>query len=382
MKTVRLILKEVLHRKLNFLISVLGVVVAVTLLVFFTTSSNASRRETALLMRNIGLNLRIIPRQTDMNRFWREGFSEHTMPEAFLERLSQARGLNYAHMVGALHKRVEWRGRPVILSGLAPEVSAPGKPKPVMSFNIKPGTVYVGFELARDLGLKKGMTVDLLGESFAIARCLAESGTDDDVRIYAALSDVQRLVKLPGRINEIKALNCVCLTTEKDPLEMLRAQLERILPEAKVLQMRAIAHARKQQRLMIERYLAFILPFVLVVSVAWVGLLAMMNVRERRQEIGILRAIGHGSGKIASLFLGKAVLVGALGAVVGFAAGTGLALVFGPDIFRISAAKSIQPLYWLLAASMLGAPLFAMLAGLIPTTVAVTQDPAVTLSQE
>ena len=35
MITVQLILKEVFHRKLNFLLSVLGVVVAVTLFVFF-----------------------------------------------------------------------------------------------------------------------------------------------------------------------------------------------------------------------------------------------------------------------------------------------------------------------------------------------------------
>ena len=37
--------------------------------------------ETRRLMRDIGFNVRIIPRDTDMSRFWTEGYSEHTMPE-------------------------------------------------------------------------------------------------------------------------------------------------------------------------------------------------------------------------------------------------------------------------------------------------------------
>ncbi len=381
MTAFHLIVKEVAHRKVNFLLSVLGVLGAVTLFVFFFTASEASRKETARLMRNIGLNLRIIPKQTDMNRFWSTGFSDQTMPEAYVDRLAATRGLNYAHLLATLQRKTVWRDREVILTGILPERSAPDKRKPSMSFTIKPGTVYVGFELARGLGLKRGQTVEILGKSFTVARCLAESGSDDDIRVYGHLKDVQGLVNLPGQINEIKALNCVCIESAQDPLPMLREQLEGVLPEARVIQMQAIAKARKEQRQMVERYLAFIMPFVLVVSVAWVGLLAMLNVRERRQEIGILRAIGHGSGKIAALFLGKSVVVGVLGAGLGFAVGTGLALVYGPDIFKIT-AKAIKPRYVLLALSLIGAPAFAALASFIPTTVAVTQDPAVTLSQE
>jgi putative ABC transport system permease protein len=381
MTTPQLILKEALHRKVNFLLSLLGVAGAVTLFVFFFTASEASRKETARLMRDIGLNLRIIPRQTDMNSFWTVGFSDQTMPEAFVDRLASQRGLNYTHMQATLQKRIVWRDRQVILTGIRPEMSTPDRPEAVMTFRIEPGTVYVGFELARDLGLKKGQSVDISGKSFRIERCLSESGSDDDIRIYAHLHDVQALLNLPGRINEIKALNCVCLNVERDPIIALREQLGRVLPETKVIQMKAIADAREQQRRMVERYLSFIMPFVLVLGVVWVGLLAMINARERRQEIGILRAIGHGSGKIAGLLLGRAVVVGVLGAFVGFIVGTELALTFGAQIFRIT-AKAIYPMFSLLGWSVLGASAFSGLAGMIPATLAITEDPAVTLSQE
>jgi len=40
-------------------------------------------------------------------------------------------------------------------------------------------------------------------------------------------------------------------------------------------------------------------------AAVWVGLLMLANVRERRIEIGILRALGKTSGMIAALFLGE-----------------------------------------------------------------------------
>jgi len=42
----------------------------------------------------------------------------------------------------------------------------------------------------------------------------------------------------------------------------------------------------------------------------------------------------------------------------------------------------IKPLYNLLTWSLVAAPLFAALAAFIPTMIAVTQDPALTLKEE
>ena len=132
---------------------------------------------------------------------------------------------------------------------------------------------------------------------------------------------------------------------------------------------------------MMDRVVGVAMPFVLVACAAWVGVLALLNVRQRRQEIGILRALGYGAGKVASLFLGKAVLAGVLGAGFGFAIGTALALAFGPVLFPVTANK-IAPAYPVLGWLAIAAPAFAALASLIPTMVAITQDPAVTLIEE
>ena len=107
----------------------------------------------------------------------------------------------------------------------------------------------------------------------------------------------------------------------------------------------------------------------------------MMNVRDRRGEIGIVRALGYSSGKITAMFLGKSVIVGLLGAIAGFIIGTILALNFGSDIFKIT-AKVIKPEYSLLGYALIVTPLFAAVASFVPTMYSVTQDPADTLREE
>jgi ABC-type lipoprotein release transport system permease subunit len=107
-----------------------------------------------------------------------------------------------------------------------------------------------------------------------------------------------------------------------------------------------------------------------------------MNVRDRQQEIGVMRALGYDSGKVIAMFLGKAAIIGLVGAILGFAIGTALALNFGPDIFKITAGTTIKPELPLFILSLISAPLFAAVSSFIPAMIAVTYDPAVTLREE
>ena len=230
------------------------------------------------------------------------------------------------------------------------------------------------------VGLKKGDALEFGGSQFRIERALVESGTDDDIRVFGLLSDVQRVLKMEGRINEIKAIDCLCLTADQDPLKMLRSELAQALPEAKVIQLRTLADARAKQRQTAERYFSFITPVLLIACAAWVGVLAVLNVRERKTEIGVMRALGHGSGRIAGLFLGKTVLLGLAGAALGYGLGSWLAVEFGPGIFKVT-AQAIRPDPRWLGWALLIAPLFTAMASFIPAMLAVTLDPAETLRE-
>ena len=381
-----LIFKEIRHRKINFMLGSLAVMTAAALFVAFMTTGRAYRRETRRIMRDMGQNLRIIPKETSIDEFWSVGFSEHTMPEEYVHRFASLEGFSYTHLTAILQKKVLWRGMNVILTGILPEVLPLDKryQKP-MTFSVKPGTVYVGYEVAHGLGIKKGQEIDIFGKTFTVAKCLSVSGSSNDIRIYGHLHDIQSILNLEGRINEIKALECLCIIESSkvpiDPLVLAKTQLEQVLPEAKVILLQGIAEIRQKQRAAMEGYLAFLMPVIVVVCGAWIGALAMTNVRDRQQEIGIMRALGYGWRQITLLFLGKSVIIGLLGAVLGYLIGTALALNFGPDIFKVT-AKAIRPEYLLLAFSLVAAPVFACVSSFIPAAYAVSRDPAVTLREE
>ena len=378
----KLLIKEILHRKLNSVLSLLAIITAVTLFVSFFTMSDASKRETIRLTRDMGFNLRIIPKETDMNQFWLTGYSDLTMPEEYVDKFFLYKNFSYAHLTATLHKRVTWRNREVILTGISPEIEPSGIEKTSMIFSIEQGTVYIGFEIANSFGITIGDELEIFNKSFTVAKILSETGSSDDIRIYTTLNDVQEMVDKRGEINEIKALNCLCLTSDEvNPIEILRTQLNEVVPDAKVIINQTIAVAREKQRMMVEKYIVFILTFVVIVCAVWIAALAIINTRERQRETGILRAVGYRTGKIAALFLGKAVLLGLVGGVFGFLIGTGLASLIGPEIFKIT-ANTIKPVYSLLIWSVIVAPAFTALSTLIPASLAITRDPALILMEE
>lgn len=382
MTTANLILKEIIHRKANFLLSLLAVVVAVVLFISFFTASKASERETARLMLSMGYNIHIIPNGTDMNEFLLTGLTDKTMPQQYLEKLASPKGFSYNHLLAILQRKISWRGLDVILTGLAPEISPQGQEKLSMTQTIQPGTAYLGYIPAEKLGLKKDDTIEINGKTLKIAKCLFEQGSVDDIRIQCNLQDAQEILNLPGQISEIQAVDCLCFVTTNDPVAILRKEIAKVTPDAQVFQIKPIATARTEQRQLVKNVFAVIMPAVLIACGVWIGVLAIMNVRDRQQEIGIMRALGYGSGKITSLFLVKAIIIGLLGALVGYLVGTALALNFGPDIFKITAKTMIKPELSLFIWSFVAAPFFAAISSFIPAMIAVTYDPAITLRQE
>ncbi len=375
---ITLILKEIRYHKLNALFSLLAMLLAVSLFVAFFTMSKALRTETIRLTRDMGFNLRIIPGNTDMNDFWISGYSDTVMSQDNVQELMKFKDISYAHLTATLHHKTQWRGREVILTGIAPEYEPSGRKKAPMLFQVQPGTVFIGYQLGQEFDLNEGDSIRLYGRDFRIHRVLAETGSVDDIRIYLGLGELQQLLNMEGRINEIRAINCLCLSEGQDPLNELRQQLEETLPGSKVIMNRTIANARQEQRHTIDKYFGAILPFVLITSFLWVAAMAYVNVNDRKTEIGIYRALGFGSGKIGWIFIGKALFLGLLGGVAGFWLGTWLTFGLGPQIFKVT-ANVIATDYRLLKWAVILTPAGAILATMVPALLAVIQDPAETL---
>jgi predicted lysophospholipase L1 biosynthesis ABC-type transport system permease subunit len=274
---------------------------------------------------------------------------------------------------------------------------------------IEPGTVVLGHELG--VGLKAGQTVEIGDREFTIAQVMPEFGGLQDVQILMDLHDTQEVLGTPGRINQIVALNCKC---KGNRLSIIRKELEGVLPDTKVTEHKTRAEAREKQRDLVEetraaelasaqanldrvienrdrqqasrvrqqqmlsRLIGITTPLVVLASAMFVGLMTWSNVRDRRPEIGVLRALGKNAWNIALLFLGKAFLLGVVGGTIGCVLGYVSAPVIGQttmdiaaDLFRVNGV--------VIVATILGAPLVAVMASYLPTLSAVSQDPALVL---
>ncbi len=422
MSVLKLLWAEIRYRKLNFTMSVTAVTIAVALFVAGPvlvdgysqeTHARISRLqegidkelakledETRILMRDMGFNLLIVHKDTNMADFWAEDFAVHDFPEEYVYRLAKDQRLTLVtHLVATQQQRIKWENRSVLLVGYLPEVPQAHLPhKKPMGYNIERGTVFLGFELGQNRA--EGEEVEVLGRSFKIARILPEQGSKEDISICMNLRDAQELLNKPGKINQILALSCRCPGMGPKQLAMIRSQLEQVLPETRVSEFRSIALARAEQRDLVERQgqtmiqaiqqsrsevqtiletlSAIITPMAVLGSAIWVGLLAWANVRERRSEIALWHALGKSPGKVATLFLGKAFLVGLLGGVLGLAVGAIIGWAFGIGLLGIAPERFDIPTELSLAA-LFGAPILAALASYLPTLSALSQDPAVIL---
>ena len=119
-------------------------------------------------------------------------------------------------------------------------------------------------------------------------------------------------------------------------------------------------------------------PLIILVCAVWVGMLAWVNVRERRSEIGLLRALGKGSASIATLFLGKAAILGVAAGAVGSVLGFLLARWLASGLLDVEPG-SFTPSMVATVSGLLGTPLVAAMASYLPTLAAIKQDPAVVL---
>jgi len=425
----RLVGREIAHRKLNFALGVLGVTAAAGVITAALTLLHAhdvsteellSRKEAAArqrlarleddyrkYMKELGYNVLVLPKQQDLAEFWEKGYAEHTMPERYVTRLANSKTVLVQHLLPIVQKKVFWeeQKRRVILVGTRGEVPRSqrvGRKEPML-LAVPTGQIVVGAELASDLSLKPGQTIRFLGRDFAIQKCLPRRGSADDATVWVDLAAAQEMLGMAGRLNLIEALQCHCkgVTTAQVAAEvagcldndvkvvlrenevLVRARARDRAAEESTAALAAERAARGDLRRSREGLAAVVVPVVLLASAVWVALLALGNVRERSGEIGILRAIGLPSGAVFRVFLLKAVTVGLLGAVLGYAAGLAGSLLASASVASLHVASTAALLMPLLGAGvLLAAPVLSALASWAPATLAARQDPAVILQKE
>ena len=103
----------------------------------------------------------------------------------------------------------------------------------------------------------------------------------------------------------------------------------------------------------------------------------LVSVRERRREIGLMKAVGGTSGQVAALFLMESVCYALLGGLLGLALGVGMIALFG-RIIGLSASLTVA----VALPTLLGAGALGVIFGVSPAMKAAGMQPVDALRQE
>ena len=204
-----------------------------------------------------------------------------------------------------------------------------------MAPNHEPACV-VGQKVASTLHQEQGGHL-ILGDEDRQQPCeialIAKTGGQEDNQILVNLKVAQQLTNLPGRISLIQ------VSASGTPAEIGRyaANLQTILPEAEVRPVRQFTEAEGKIYGRISGLLTATVAIVLLLTGLCV-LAAMTNVAmERRNDVGLMKAIGGSVRRVVRFFLVEAALLGLIAGLLGAAAGIALSTVLGKAVFGVAA---------------------------------------------
>jgi putative ABC transport system permease protein len=388
----KLTLRELRHRRINFLSGVLSVWLATAVLSGALLLLDAYDRRTGKLlaaqqaqleakirqlqndtvraMEHLGFNIVILPAGQNLSDWYADDYAAQTMPESSVQTLEKRNLVTIENLEPVLRRKIRWPETQwtVLIAGHGTPDAPPA------------GQADLGIEIARGLNLAPGSTFMLFETPFTVRRVLPQQAGVEDVTLKLNLPDAQQLLGMEGRISEIRAGQCRAAWQD---MKRIREEIAAVLPGTQVIEkgsdvlakVTAITQveekgaaqiageraARERMRRSVERTLGVLLPFILLACTAWIYLLAADNTARRTVEIGTLRSIGFSASAVATVFLLRSLLAGLIGGAAGL----------------LTAAAVAQGMPLKTAFILLALAVFIALTGaLLPVRRAVNRDPA------
>ena len=359
MKLRTLVWRELFERKSQMITCFLAILLGITTVVAIKNVTYYSEKAVAREMDSLGANVLVLPKSTTLQDYYSADMHEETIPEEYVMRLTMSDIQGVDNLSPKLCVPVELKGKEFALTGILPKSEFQAKAawggagifsRPMGCGAIDMGAdpepedkktlvrkrvikdlgsheILIGPDVAALLGIKEGDPLTLIGEPFSVVAVLPETGTVDDSRIFAHLHTVQRLSGKGPVVNCIEIVGCC-----EEISAGLVGNVNKLLPDAKVVTVSQVVETQQNVNHMMGRLSVIFLAIIVVVGGAGIANYMYANVFERRREIGTLMALGAESGLVLRIFLAKALLLGLVGGIGGFAIGTTLAVTLGPKL--------------------------------------------------
>jgi putative ABC transport system permease protein len=244
----------------------------------------------------------------------------------------------------------------------------------VTSWPSRPNDALIGQNAAKAIDAN-GQPFDLVFDDHVIHLSPAgvlQTGAAEDSRIYISLTDFRRWTGLEPSTIEV--------AIPESALEVKAAmqKLAAAIPMAEVRPIRQIAEG--ESRVLGKTRSTLLVSVTLIIVTAALCVLATLLgwVLDRRRDFAIMKALGASQRLLTGFFAAEASLLGATGAIFGFAFGIGAALWIGRANFH----AAVEPRYALFPLILAGSVGVALVSAVVPISILRRVQPATILRGE
>jgi len=320
-------IQNILRRKGKALLILCGLVLGIGTVITVITFADAVTGDINHKLEKYGANILVVPRTETLAlnyggiQMGGISFEMQDLRESDLQQVQHIKNArNIAAMGPLVLGAVKIADKPVMLAGV--DFEAARILKPWWKIDGRPPSgqgLLVGTEAAAVLGLQPGATATINGRALKVEGLLEATGSQDDQMLFTPLATAQALLDKTGQVSmvEVAALCSAC------PIEEMVRQIGEVLPGAKVMAIQQVVKSRMEALDQFKRF-AFGVSLIIILIGSLVVLVTMSgSVRERKEEIGVFRAIGFRRGHVMRIVLTEAFVISACAGVIGYLAGMG-----------------------------------------------------------
>lgn len=290
--------------------------------------------------RALGANVIVAPRDTRMNSGG-VTLDQNLLSQIPVENAGKpVPAVAFLYVIGEVAKAGEVHHEPAVISGIGGEGITKVRPGKRTEYSADlekdANACEVGAKAAEQFQVKAGDSLHLR-EQGKEATCrifaVVTTGGAEDTQVFTTLATAQMLADLPGQISLIQ----LSVTGTPDSIQRFIAALSRQLPEADVHGIKQLAEAEGKLYNRISGLLSTTVVLVLLLTSLCV-MAGMSNVAiERKNDVGLMKAIGGSVRQVVRLFLAEAIVLGLMGGIAGSAMGILGSIWLGKTVFGVAA---------------------------------------------
>lgn len=382
MKLLRIVLKDVRARKRRILFAALGVVIGTMTITAILTISLAARAQVYSQLEKFGPNLTIVPAINNVDmKLGNVNLGQLSVGDNYISesRLPEIRKIadgeikkaldidddgDIATIAPKLYVNTQIKGTPLTVVGMQAVNEMAIRTWWMVKRGVyiedgHPEEAMVGSVAADVLKVNPGDKIDLNGRELTVTGILGETGSNDDYQVFTDLETVQSVFNKQDMLSvvDVRALCNAC------PVDVIAGAVNGQISGVRAVAVKQIAESEMGMIDKVNRFMLTLGAITLLIGLFGVVNTMMASVNERIKDIGIMRAVGASRGQIIQTFIYEAILIGIIGGIFGYLAGSGLAYLVGPMLFE-GATISYVPVYFPLSVGL--AILVAVVAAVWP----------------